>query len=177
MIRILASTSHKREFDVADAIAALGGYPIAPRTVEEARDKDRKHVLKELPVLPGYLFIALRPNLWHTIKDGVRIKSGRLVPVYRQADIGPKEWSRVQDFAARVEADYQHRMAMLQEGPRQYVAPYRVEERLHILGGDLEARFKRSLGTTDAPMIEAELTMFGREITVKLHPDAVGKPI
>ena len=175
MIHILASTSTRYEFATAEAINDMGGIAIVPRTLEIARDAKRNRTTEDKPVLGGYMFLALTPSLWHRIKDGI-LAQGRRIPIWHRADIGPREWLRVQAFAAEVEADYQYRAAMVDDmgRPRQYLAPYNVADKLHILGGDLEARFIRSLGTVDAPMIEASVTMFGREITVKLDADKVG---
>ena len=187
MIHILATAPTGREFATADAINNLGGMAVVPRTVEEIRDKKRKHIMAELPAMHNYMFLSVTASQWHQINGGVmiRLESGHLkrVMVRTVRDILPQEWPRVQLFVAEIEMDYQHRMASIEHaaweaahpGTRPYLAPYNIGEKLPLLGGDLEAYFVRSLGTADAPMIEAEITMFGGPVRVTLDPAKVEK--
>jgi len=188
MIYILATTNTGREFATSDAINDMGGHAVVPRTIDEIRDKKtRKHIMAEMPALARYMFLAISADQWHQIKDGVMIRlpngTRKRSPITKVDEILPKEWERVKDFFAEIEMDYQYRTALLDDeewqaqhpGPRKYLAPYNVADKLHLLGGDLQARFVQSLGTVDAPMIEAEVMMFGREVKVKVEPDKVRK--
>ena len=184
MMYILAYAPSGKEFATADAINALGALAVVPRKVEETRNKERKHVIIESPALPNYMFLSISERIWHKIMAGMLVK-GKTTHIHTVAEIGSKEWERVQNFLAEVEMDYQYRMALIEDrewqsrhpGPppseRPYIAPYNVEEKLHLLGGDLEARFIQSLGTQAAPMIEVEVTMFGRPVKAKVEPDKV----
>lgn len=199
-LHILARVRSGHEFSTAEAINAmlhrpdpegdlrpLGAVAIVPRTVNDVRDKKRNLVPTEQPALHGYMFLKIREQHWHRVKSGLWLQmpngTRKRGGVHMVDEIPEKEWRGVQRFAAEIEMDYQHRMAEIDDrqwvkehpGPRMYLAPYNVADKLHLLGGDLEARFVKSLGTVDAPMIEAEVMLMGRAVKVTTSPDKVEK--
>lgn len=173
-LHILAYCPRGHEFDLADAINEGGGLAVVPRKVELVRlPKQRRPQIVESPLLPNYLFAALSPDQWHNApRELSTVKF-----------IGPNEWRRVRDFAARVEMDYQNRMADLErqmaaqkqdQHRRIFLSEYAPGDTLEILGGVMQgymATFKR-LHEGAVPMIEAEvqLTLMGRPVTARIDP-------
>lgn len=197
---LLCTTATGQEFAVAEGLAGMGIDATVPRKAEEQRDKkQRKDVLVELPVLSNYLFLAISEADWHRISAGVWLTSTRWhakfprlittrkrVMIHRACPISQAEWDiNCRPFFAAVEQDYLVRMDMAEAEimnakwdkdrpePRKYLAPYNIDDRLGLLGGALQARFKRARGTLDAPLIEAEVMLFGREVKLTVAPDHV----
>lgn len=164
---LLAYAPRGTEFEVADAIDALGGFAVVPRKVELVRlPKQRRPSIVESPVLPNYVFARMTAEQWQ------QARADRLI-FSTVAWMGPNEWKRVQAFAARAEQDYQVRMAQIEAGER--LSEYSAGDALQLLGEPLGARmgiFRRVIEGR-VPMIEAELqgvTLFGKPVMVTVDP-------
>ena len=167
MTYLLAYAPAKTEFAVAEAINEIGALAVCPRKVELVRlAKRRRPEIEESPVLPNYLFCAMSYQQWHQcIADRIIFDTVKW--------IGPHEWARVQAYAARVEQDYQHRMAQIEA--RERLSEYEPGDALKLLGGTFQGKmavFRRMI-EGKVPMIEAEMLGFqllGRSVTVTVDP-------
>jgi transcription antitermination factor NusG len=153
--------------------------------VELVRDKQtRKHVITELPAMPNYIFAAMTEAEWHVMNHGMKI-GGKLMRPHTVCNISPREWQRVRDFSARVEMDYQARMADLERQAREaetkgkpYLPPYSLDQAIKLLGGELSgimAKYKGVAYEDGLPVIKAEINIMGRAVQVKASPDKVDR--
>ena len=162
-LHLLAYAPRGQEFEIADAVNAMGAIAIVPRMVELIRlPKQRRPQISESPFLPNYIFCALTPDEWHAApKELATVRF-----------IGPQNWRRVQAFAQQVESDYQHRMAQIEAGNR--LSEYNHGDVLEILGGVMQGQLAtfRRLIEGKVPMIEAEVQMqlLGRPVIATVDP-------
>jgi transcription antitermination factor NusG len=162
-LRLLAYAPYGQEFTVAAEINDMGALAVVPRRVDLVRlPKQRRPQIVEEPFLRGYMFCAMSPDQWHEApKEMQTVKY-----------IGPREWERVQDFAARIEQDYQHRMAQIEAGNR--LSEYNPGDALEILGGVMQGYMAKFLRLREGvvPMIEAEvqLTLMGKPVMAQIDP-------
>ena len=167
MMRLLAYAPTGREFATSDALNDIGASAICPRKVNLIRlPKQRRPQIVEEPFLRGYMFCTMTAAQWHQAKrDNITFTTCR--------EIGPGEWRNVQAFAARVEQDYQYRMAQIEAGNR--LSEYNPGDALEILGGVMQGHMATFLRLHDGkvPMIEAQIAdmeLLGKPIRVTLDP-------
>lgn len=167
MTYILAYTRHGAELETAEAITTIGAFAVAPRKVDLIRlPKQRRPQIVESAFIANYIFAAMTAEQWHQCRaDRIAFTTCRA--------ISPGEWPRVQAFCARIEQDYQHRMAQIEAGNR--LSEYAPGDLLEILGGAMVGRMAefRKLHEGRVPMIEAQvqgLELLGRPVTVMLDP-------
>lgn len=160
MSHYLSVAPASTEFAARDALAGLGITCLVPRKVEMIRlPKRRRPEPITSPLLQTYIFATMTPDQWHqAAAEGVM----RTVKM-----IAPKEWTKVQAFTERVEADYQTRMAQIEAGER--IAEYTPGDVLQILGGPLLGSFATFRGIVDGmvPMLKVEYDcVMGRLISL-----------
>ncbi len=164
MTHYLSTAPAHTEFVARDTLADLGISCLVPRKVEMVRLPKRRRPEPVIePLLQGYLFATMNATQWHlAAAEGIM----RTVKV-----ISPKEWDKhVLPFAARVEADYQYRMAQIEAGER--IAEYHPGQALQILGGALIGQFAtfRSIVDGMVPMLKVEYECVMGRITGLVDP-------
>lgn len=167
------------EFAVEDALNDIGAFCVVPRKVELVRlPKQRRPSVIESPYWQNYIFARMTDEQWHFARTALWVPSqdGGKVRVNFSTVmwIDEREWERwVMPAVARIEQDYQVRMAQIEAGER--LSEYSAGDALQLLGEPLGARmgiFRRVI-EGKLPMIEAELqgvTLLGKPVVVKVDP-------
>lgn len=173
-----------QEFALVEDCEALGIRAIAPRKVEAVRTGNKRYPEpRVMPYLGNYVFIEASADEWHWLKDVKYLRSMMAVPL--------GEVRKVQSFCDTIEAQYAARMMEIdqavavmrnreasKEARREalmVMQAYSPSDLLEVLCGPLAgqiAAFGRMVerGMEMVPEIEATMTLFGRETTVRLDP-------
>lgn len=161
-----------KEFDAQEEAEALGVACYVPRRVDMIRQGKRR---RPDPVtrafLPNYVFVEATDEEWHWLRGSKYLRTIR--------NITEAEARVVHRFLARVEADYQHRMAQIEAGQR--VDEYNEGEALEIIAGPLAGMLATFRGIAEGagifPEIIAEAELMGQAVTVRLDPLAAKRAV
>jgi transcription antitermination factor NusG len=163
------------EFAAQEALQAIGIDARVARQVEAYRPPTKRTAVPVTrPYLSRVVFIHVTDDEWH---QAVALKE---VPGSLMA-INDKSAERfLLPFLARVEADYQERMAAIEAGQR--VEEYAPGDLLEILAGPLAgtiATFRQVMHRAHEthPLIQAEGEMFGGKVALELDPVQVRKKV
>ena len=157
-----------REFDVRDALHALGIRCEVPRKVEAKRvPTKRTPVAVTTPYLRSYVFIQCSDEQWH-VAHTVKHLAGTMQPI---SAASVRRY--LLPFIEAVETDYATRMDAIRAGEQ--VPEYQPGQRIEILTGPLKgqmATFQRIIETANDifPRIEGEGQLFGRAVKVTVDP-------
>lgn len=148
------------------AICDLGIACRVPVQVTSQRRGKRRYAEAVItPALPNYVMIRATPDEWHQLR-GVKHLRGTMLPVSAHAGAALAKWIE------RTSADYATRIAQIEAGQR--VEEYLPGEILRLTAGpfaDVLGRFRRLVERgDDIPLIEAEVTAFGRVVNVRADP-------
>lgn len=168
----IGSAKSGREFEVRDAILALGAMAYVPRKIEALRrGKQRWAEAVESPVLPNYVFVDCTDDEWHGLRS-VKHLSGTMLRV-------PGATVRsIQAFLDREAKAYAERRALYDAGER--LSQYTSGDEIEIFGGPFAGRLAtfRSMTQADGemfPRLRAETEVMGRVVTFNLDPINVRK--
>lgn len=155
-----------REFEVRDAIRALGADADVPRKVEAVRvGKKRWPEPRVSPILPNYVFVTCEIDQWHAV-HGVRYLAPTMVIASRAAAI------QIAAFVAATEAEYADRMARIEAGQR--LEEFADGDPISIAGplGATLATFRALVEHpgSEYPAIRAEIEMMGRSVAIEADP-------
>lgn len=178
-----------QEFALVEDCEVLGVEAIAPRKVEAVRTGNRRYPEPRVtPYLGNYVFITATADEWHWLKDIRYLRSIMGVP--------PGEERQVQSFCDLVEAEYAARMAEIEQASAvmrdreaskearrealKVMQAYTPGDLLEVICGPFAGTvmaFGRMVerGAAMVPEIEATMTLFGRESTVRLDPLSIKK--
>lgn len=184
MTQWIAYVPTGQEFALVEDCEALGITAIAPRKVEAVRTGNKRYPEKRvMPYLGNYVFVTATAEEWHFLKDVKYLRSLMAVP--------PKEERRVQSFCDLVEAGFIAKEAEIdravqimrnreasKEARRAAIAlmqNYQPSDLLEVICGPFAGSimaFGRMVERAGSltPEIEATMTLFGRESTVRLDP-------
>lgn len=164
----VVATTNGQEQNVQEQIEALGLTCAVPLRVDVIRQgKRRRPDVVERAYLPGYAFAWFGAEDWHAIRGAKHVRT--MMGVSAQSE------RLVRAFIARVQADYEARMAQISAGLR--VEEYNPGDLLQIMTGPFAgqlARFTRMLETAHDvfPVIEAEMELMGMATRVQVDPIA-----
>lgn len=156
-----------KEFEVRDAIQALGISASVPRKVEAKRvPTKRTPVPVTKPYLPCSMFIAGTDDLWPQLATVKFLASSFMFQ-------SQKAWERnILPFMDGIEADYMDRMDRIEAGER--VQEYDPGDKVHILGGPLHDRIGKFVKLVERagelPKLRVSTEMFGREVETEIDP-------
>lgn len=184
MTQWIAYVPTGQEFALVEDCEALGVHAVAPRKVEAVRTGNRRWPEKRVtPYLGNYVFIDATADEWHWLKDIRYLRSIMGVP--------PAEERKIREFIDAVESDFAAKEAEIdravaimknreasKEARRAAIAlmqSYQPNDLLEVICGPFAGsimafgRMVERAGSL-APEIEATMTLFGRESTVRLDP-------
>lgn len=171
----IGSARSGREFEVRDAILALGAYAWVAREFATVRPPTkRRHVAVPRPLgtIGRYVFIQVSDEGWHQIRD-VKHLAGRMLPVSEASAA-----RSLLPFMDRVETDFALRKARFDAGEK--LNAYAPGDALRILEGPLAqqlARFKLvEEGDSElTDKVVADVDFLGGTRRVRLDPLHVQK--
>jgi transcription antitermination factor NusG len=154
------------EMAVGAEISALGIACRVPVQVTAQRRGKRRYAEAVItPALPNYVLIRATPDEWHQLR-GIKHLRGTMLAVSAQAGASLDKW------IDRTAADYAARIAQIEAGQR--LEEYHPGEILRLTTGpfaDVLGRFRRLVDRgEDIPLIEVEVTAFGRAVNVRADP-------
>ncbi|MEN9932977.1 MAG: hypothetical protein RIS17_1550 [Pseudomonadota bacterium] len=189
MTQWIAYVPTGQEFALVEDCWVLGVEAIAPRKVEAVRTGNRRYPEPRVtPYLGNYVFITASADEWHWLKNIRYLRSIMGVP--------PGEERKVRSFCEMVEAQYAVRMAEIEQAAAvmlnrvaskearrealRVMQSYTPGDLLEVICGPFAGTvmaFGRMVerGAVMAPEIEATMTLFGRESTVRLDPLSIKK--
>lgn len=162
-----------REFEVRDAIQALGAYAWVAREFKTVRPPTmRRHVAVVAPHLARYVFVQIADELWHQLHD-IKHLGGSMLPV---PEASAKRY--LLPFMDRIDVDFAAREARFAAGEK--LDAYKPGDLLEILAGPLAeqiVRFERIVtGATDIEdKLRARMDAMGGPVAVTLDPLHVRK--
>lgn len=171
----IGSAKSGREFEVRDAVLALGGYAWVAREFATVRPPTkRRHVavVRPLQGMGRYEVIQCTDDQWHKLRE-VKHLSATLLPV---SDAAAARY--LLPFMDRIDSDYATRAARFDAGEK--LAAYQPGDALKVLAGpfaDKLATFARIVeGATDLEdKLMAEIPFLGGKRLVPLDPLHVAK--
>lgn len=156
-----------KEFEVRDAIQALGITASVPRKVEAKRVGKKRFAEAIIePYLGNYIFIECDAEQWHQLPD---VKHMARTTVF----VSRGEAKHLRTFIEGIESDYAKRMASIEAGHK--VQEYQPGDEVLITDGPLAgrlAKFKRIVETSRDPFprLKVQGEMMGQEVTMDVDP-------
>lgn len=190
MTQWIAYVPTGQEFALVEDCEALGVHAVAPRKVEAVRTGNRRWPEKRIiPYLGNYVFVEATADQFYWLKDINYVRDVMGVPAGKPTE-------KIRDFIDAVEAIFTAKEAEIdraveimrdreasKEARREalrVMQAYTPSDLLEVVCGAFAgqiAAFGRMVerGNAILPEIEATMTLFGRETTVRLDPLHVRK--
>lgn len=164
----IGSAKSGREFEVRDAVLALGGYAWVAREFATVRPPTkRRHVPVVRPFMGKYVFIRVSDDVWHDLQE-VKHMSGTMLPV---SDAAARRY--LEPFMDRVDVDFAERQARFDAGEK--LEQYAPGDLLRVLAGPLAEQIVRFEGIVQGASdvedrLRARMQLLGGNVPVMLDP-------